>query len=83
MHDWVNTTCPCCGGPATRETDTMPQWAGSSWYFMRYSRPALRLHYWLPALRYWLPVDWYTAAWSTPTLHLLYTSVSRHRCSLA
>ena len=60
MTDWVNTTCPCCGGPAKRETDTMPQWAGSSWYFLRYTDPhndeALASK---EALKYWMPVDWY------------------------
>ena len=60
MTDWVNTTCPCCGGPAKRETDTMPQWAGSSWYFLRYTDPhnteTLASQ---EALKYWLPVDWY------------------------
>lgn len=74
MTDWVNTTCPCCGGPAKRETDTMPQWAGSSWYFLRYTDPhndkALAS---LEALKYWLPVDWYNGGMEHTTLHLLYS----------
>ena len=73
MTDWVNTTCPCCGGPAQRETDTMPQWAGSSWYFLRYTDPtnteALASK---EALKYWLPVDWYNGGMEHTTLHLLY-----------
>ena len=74
MHDWVNTTCPCCGGPATRETDTMPQWAGSSWYFMRYCDPHCETAIASPeALRYWLPVDWYNGGMEHTTLHLLYS----------
>ena len=74
MHDWVNTTCPCCGGPATRETDTMPQWAGSSWYFMRYCDPHCETGIGSPeALRYWLPVDWYNGGMEHTTLHLLYS----------
>ncbi len=74
MTDWVNTTCPCCGGPAKRETDTMPQWAGSSWYFLRYMDPhnhdelASR-----EALEYWSPVDWYNGGMEHTTLHLLYS----------
>ncbi len=74
MTDWVNTTCPCCGGPAKRETDTMPQWAGSSWYFLRYCDPhndkelASK-----EALDYWLPVDWYNGGMEHTTLHLLYS----------
>ncbi len=74
MTDWVNTTCPCCGGPAKRETDTMPQWAGSSWYFLRYTDPdyadgiASR-----EALEYWMPVDWYNGGMEHTTLHLLYS----------
>jgi len=74
MTDWVNTTCPHCGGPAKRETDTMPQWAGSSWYFLRYCDPhndnelASK-----EALEYWLPVDWYNGGMEHTTLHLLYS----------
>ena len=74
MTDWVNVTCPCCGGPAKRETDTMPQWAGSSWYFLRYIDPdnkeALASK---EALDYWLPVDWYNGGMEHTTLHLLYS----------
>ena len=74
MTDWVNTTCPHCGGPAHRETDTMPQWAGSSWYFLRYCDPhndkALAS---LEALKYWTPVDWYNGGMEHTTLHLLYS----------
>ena len=74
MTDWVNTTCPCCGGSAKRETDTMPQWAGSSWYFLRYTDPhnteALASK---EALKYWLPVDWYNGGMEHTTLHLLYS----------
>ena len=74
MTDWVNTICPCCGGPAKRETDTMPQWAGSSWYFLRYTDPtnkeALASK---EALKYWLPVDWYNGGMEHTTLHLLYS----------
>ena len=74
MTDWVKTTCPHCGGPAMRETDTMPQWAGSSWYFLRYTDPhnkeALASK---EALRYWLPVDWYNGGMEHTTLHLLYS----------
>ncbi len=72
--DWVNTTCPCCGGAAKRETDTMPQWAGSSWYFLRYTDPknkeALASK---EALDYWMPVDWYNGGMEHTTLHLLYS----------
>ena len=74
MTDWVNTTCPCCGGPAKRETDTMPQWAGSSWYYLRYcdpkcdTAPASK-----EALDYWMPVDWYNGGMEHTTLHLLYS----------
>ena len=70
----VNVKCPCCGGPAKRETDTMPQWAGSSWYFLRYTDPknteALASK---EALKYWLPVDWYNGGMEHTTLHLLYS----------
>ncbi len=74
MTDWVQTTCPCCGAPARRETDTMPQWAGSSWYFLRYMDPhnpnelASK-----QALEYWSPVDWYNGGMEHTTLHLLYS----------
>ena len=74
MTDWVNTTCPHCGGKAKRETDTMPQWAGSSWYFLRYCDPhndkelASK-----EALEYWMPVDWYNGGMEHTTLHLLYS----------
>ncbi len=74
MTEWVNTTCPCCGGSARRETDTMPQWAGSSWYFLRYMDPrndkALASK---EALDYWSPVDWYNGGMEHTTLHLLYS----------
>ena len=74
MTEWVNTTCPCCGGPAKRETDTMPQWAGSSWYFLRYMDPhndkALASK---EALEYWGQVDWYNGGMEHTTLHLLYS----------
>lgn len=74
LTDWVNTTCPHCGAPAKRETDTMPQWAGSSWYFLRYCDPhndkALASK---EALEYWLPVDWYNGGMEHTTLHLLYS----------
>ena len=74
MTDWVNTTCPCCGGPAKRETDTMPQWAGSSWYFLRYTDPHNKEALASPeALKYWLPVDWYNGGMEHTTLHLLYS----------
>lgn len=74
IEDWVNTTCPCCGGKAKRETDTMPQWAGSSWYFLRYMDPknkdALASK---EAIEYWGPVDWYNGGMEHTTLHLLYS----------
>ena len=74
MTDWVNTTCPHCHGPAKRETDTMPQWAGSSWYFLRYMDPhnpdALASK---EAMNYWSPVDWYNGGMEHTTLHLLYS----------
>lgn len=74
MSDWVNTTCPHCGGNAVRETDTMPQWAGSSWYFLRYADPdngaALASK---ESIRYWIPVDWYNGGMEHTTLHLLYS----------
>ena len=74
LENFINTTCPCCGGPAKRETDTMPQWAGSSWYFMRYCDPdnmsALAAK---EAMDYWLPVDWYNGGMEHTTLHLLYS----------
>lgn len=74
MTDWVNTTCPCCGGAAKRETDTMPQWAGSSWYFLRYTDPHNEEALASPeALKYWLPVDWYNGGMEHTTLHLLYS----------
>lgn len=74
LDSFINTTCPCCGGPAKRETDTMPQWAGSSWYFLRYCDPhndkALASK---EALDYWMPVDWYNGGMEHTTLHLLYS----------
>ena len=74
MEDWVNTTCPCCGGPAKRETDTMPQWAGSSWYFLRYTDPNNdKVLAGKEALDYWMPVDWYNGGMEHTTLHLLYS----------
>ena len=74
MTDWVKTTCPCCGGPAMRETDTMPQWAGSSWYFLRYTDPTNDKELASKeALNYWMPVDWYNGGMEHTTLHLLYS----------
>ncbi len=74
LESFINTTCPCCGAPAKRETDTMPQWAGSSWYFLRYCDPhndkALASK---EALEYWMPVDWYNGGMEHTTLHLLYS----------
>ena len=74
LDSFINTTCPCCGGPAKRETDTRPQWAGSSWYFLRYCDPhnddALAS---MDALKYWMPVDWYNGGMEHTTLHLLYS----------
>ncbi|MBR4911183.1 MAG: leucine--tRNA ligase [Clostridia bacterium] len=79
MTDWVNTTCPHCGAPAKRETDTMPQWAGSSWYFLRYCDPhndkAIASK---EALEYWCPVDWYNGGMEHTTLHLLYSRFWHH-----
>ena len=72
--EWVNTTCPCCGGKAERETDTMPQWAGSSWYFLRYIDPRNDLELAsLDKLKYWLPVDWYNGGMEHVTRHLIYS----------
>ena len=74
MTDWVNTTCPCCGGPAKRETDTMPNWAGSSWYFLRYMDPDNDKELVSKeAEEYWGPVDWYNGGMEHTTLHLLYS----------
>lgn len=74
MTDWANTTCPCCGGPAKRETDTMPQWAGSSWYFLRYCDPHNDKELISKeAAEYWTPVDWYNGGMEHTTLHLLYS----------
>ena len=74
IDSWVNTTCPCCGGPAKRETDTMPQWAGSSWYYLRYMDPHNDEALASPeALNYWSPVDWYNGGMEHTTLHLLYS----------
>ena len=74
MTDWVKTTCPCCGGPAMIETDTMPQWAGSSWYFLRYTDPTNDKELASKeALNYWMPVDWYNGGMEHTTLHLLYS----------
>ena len=74
MTDWVNTTCPCCGGPAKRETDTMPQWAGSSWYFLRYCDPNNNDEFASQeALKYWMPVDWYNGGMEHVTRHMIYS----------
>lgn len=74
IHDWVNTTCPKCGGKGKRETDTMPNWAGSSWYFLRYIDPHNEEEFASQeALNYWLPVDWYNGGMEHTTLHLLYS----------
>ena len=79
LTDWVKTTCPCCGGPAERETDTMPQWAGSSWYFLRYCDPhnvnALAAK---EALDYWMPVDWYNGGMEHVTRHVIYSRFWHH-----
>lgn len=74
MTEWVNTTCPKCGGEAQRETDTMPQWAGSSWYFLRYIDPTnTDFLAGMDELKYWLPIDWYNGGMEHTTLHLLYS----------
>lgn len=74
LDSWINTTCPHCGGPAKRETDTMPQWAGSSWYFLRYIDPHNNKEFASKeALNYWLPIDWYNGGMEHTTLHLLYS----------
>ena len=74
MTDWVNVKCPCCGGPAKRETDTMPQWAGSSWYFLRYTDPKnTETLASKEALKYWLPVDWYNGGMEHVTRHMIYS----------
>lgn len=74
LESFINATCPCCGGPAKRETDTMPQWAGSSWYFLRYTDPTNDKELASKeALKYWLPVDWYNGGMEHTTLHLLYS----------
>ena len=74
LHEWVNTSCPKCGKPAKRETDTMPNWAGSSWYFLRYIDPKNDKQFADPdKLKYWMPVDWYNGGMEHTTLHLLYS----------
>ena len=74
MTDWISTTCPCCGGTATRETDTMPQWAGSSWYFLRYIDPNNDKAFAdSDKLKYWLPVDWYNGGMEHVTRHMIYS----------
>ena len=74
LESFINTTCPCCGGPAKRETDTMPQWAGSSWYFLRYCDPKNdEMLASKEAIDYWMPVDWYNGGMEHTTLHLLYS----------
>ena len=74
VKEWVNTTCPRCGGPAKRETDTMPNWAGSSWYFLRYTDPQNDKEFAsMDAMKYWIPVDWYNGGMEHTTLHLLYS----------
>lgn len=79
MTDWVNTTCPCCGGPAKRETDTMPQWAGSSWYFLRYIDPHNENALADPEkLKYWMPVDWYNGGMEHVTRHVIYSRFWHH-----
>ena len=79
MRSWVETTCPCCGGPAERETDTMPQWAGSSWYFLRYTDPHNTEALASPeALKYWMPVDWYNGGMEHVTRHMIYSRFWHH-----
>lgn len=86
VTDWVNTACPKCGGPGRRETDTMPNWAGSSWYFLRYCDPGNDRAFADPErLRYWMPVDWYNGGMEHTTLHLLYSRFWNkflHQCGL-